>query len=194
MVRRLCVYAGSNTGNDPVFVEMAHRLGSALARRDIGVVYGGGKVGLMGALADAAIAAGGEVIGVIPEQLMGPEVAHPGLSKLEVVATMHDRKARMADLSEGFIALPGGLGTLDESFEILTWIQLGLISKPIAFIDVNGYWSALFKMLDEAVDAGFLRPAHRVLAERALSPDDAIGIALAPLPPIPHKWIDRDIR
>jgi hypothetical protein len=194
MAQRLCVYAGSNVGSRPAYLETATRLGTALANRGIGVVYGGGNVGLMGAVAEAALAAGGEVIGVIPERLAAVEVAHPGLTRLDVVDTMHERKARMADLSDGFIVLPGGFGTLDEAFEILTWIQVGIIAKPIAFIDVNGYFGPLFAMLDQAVEAGFVRPAHRVLAERAITPDDAIGIALAPVPPIPHKWIDRDIR
>ena len=191
---RIGVYMGSNVGSSPAFVDAAEELGAKLAARDIGLVYGGGNVGLMGAAADAALAAGGEVIGVITEFLVGKEVAHPLLSQLRVTATMHERKALIADLSDGFVTMPGGFGTIDEIAEMLTWDQLGLQSKPIVFLDVEGYWTPLLAMFDRAVDAGFVRSAHRALARRAETVDQAIELALAPISDIPHKWMDRDAR
>lgn len=161
MMRSACVYCGSNVGGTHVYGERAAMLGQRLAQDGIAVVYGGGNVGLMGIVADAALAAGGEVIGVIPEQLVGWEVAHQGLTRLEVVASMHERKARMFDLSDGFIALPGGFGTLDEMFEMLTWRQLGLGDKPCAFLDVDGFYAPLIAMLDRMVEERFLRAEHR---------------------------------
>jgi uncharacterized protein (TIGR00730 family) len=160
-LRSICVYCGSSPGGREIYGERAAALGQRLARDGIAVVYGGGNVGLMGILADAALAAGGEVVGVIPEQLVGWEVAHQGLTRLEVVGTMHGRKARMFDLSDGLIALPGGFGTLDEMFEMLTWRQLGLGDKPCAFLDVDGFYAPLIAMLDRMVDQRFLRPEHR---------------------------------
>jgi uncharacterized protein (TIGR00730 family) len=160
-LRSICVYCGSSPGGREIYGERAAALGQRLARDGIAVVYGGGNVGLMGILADAALAAGGEVVGVIPEQLVGWEVAHQGLTRLEVVGTMHGRKARMFDLSDGFIALPGGFGTLDEMFEMLTWRQLGLGDKPCAFLDVDDFYAPLIAMLDRMVDQRFLRPEHR---------------------------------
>ena len=160
-MRAVCVYCGSSAGSNPVYAEGAARLGARLATENLTLVYGGGNVGLMGLVADAALAAGGEVIGVIPEQLVGWEVAHQGLTRLEIVATMHERKARMFDLSDAFIALPGGFGTLDEMFEMLTWRQLGLGDKPCAFLDVDGFYTPLIAMLDRMVEERFLREAHR---------------------------------
>jgi uncharacterized protein (TIGR00730 family) len=183
---RIGVFCGSNVGGSPKFVDTAQRLGSAIARRGLGLVYGGGHVGLMGAVADAALAHGGEVIGVITDQLVRAEIAHLGVTTLEVADSMHERKARMADLADGFVALPGGFGTLDETLEVLTWNQLGLIAKPVVFLDVDGYFSGLFDFFDQAVDASFIRGAHRMLAQRA------VAIATAPTPETPHKWIDRD--
>ncbi|MDQ3738264.1 MAG: TIGR00730 family Rossman fold protein [Actinomycetota bacterium] len=171
---------------------VAEELGSTLAGRDIGVVYGGGQVGLMGVLADAALAAGGEVIGVMPEMLVRAEIAHQGLTTLEIPTSMHQRKARMADLADGFIAMPGGFGTLDEVLEVLTWNQLGLLSKPVAFLDVQGYFAPLLEFFDRAVESNFVRGAHRMLAQRARSVDEAISLATAPAPDTPHKWLDRD--
>jgi uncharacterized protein (TIGR00730 family) len=191
---RLCVYCGSNSGSVPAFTEAAESLGATLARRGIGLVYGGGNVGLMGALADAVLAEGGEVIGVIPEHLERAEVAHHGITRLEVVASMHERKARMSDLADGFIALPGGFGTLDELMEMLTWTQLGLQAKPTVLLDVEGFFGPLFGLFDQAVESGFVRPAHRVLAQRAVTVDEAVALALAPVPATPHKWLDRDVR
>jgi hypothetical protein len=157
----VCVYCGSSTGRNPLYAERAALLGERLAREGLALVYGGGNVGLMGIVADAALAAGGEVVGVIPEQLVGWEVAHRGLTRLETVATMHERKARMFDLSDAFVALPGGFGTLDEMFEMLTWRQLGLGDKPCAFLDVDGYFAPLMAMLDRMLQEGFLRDEHR---------------------------------
>ena len=159
-MKAVCVYCGSSTGARSAYSERAALLGTRLAREGLSLVYGGGNVGLMGIAADAALAAGGEVIGVIPEQLVGWEVAHRGLTRLEVVATMHERKARMFDLSDAFVALPGGFGTLDEMFEMLTWRQLGLGDKPCAFLDVDGYYAPLMAMLDRMLAEGFLRAEH----------------------------------
>ncbi len=189
---RLCVYCGSNVGNSPAFTALAQQLGSALAHRGIGLVYGGGRVGLMGLVADAALAAGGEVVGVITEQLIGAEVAHTGLTRIEVTATMHERKARLNELADGFVVLPGGFGTIDEFAEVLTWNQLGLISKPVVLLDAAGYWSPLFEWMERAVQAGFVRSSHRMLAQHAHSVDEAIAMATSPVPEIPHKWLDRD--
>jgi uncharacterized protein (TIGR00730 family) len=158
---RVCVYCGSSTGRGQVYLEAATALGRLLAERGIGLVYGGASVGTMGAVADAVIAGGGEVIGVIPDHLAGHEIAHPGLSELHIVADMHERKARMAQLADGFLALPGGAGTLEELFEIWTWAQLGLHDKPIGLVDVRGYYQPLLTMVDHMVAAGFLRPAYR---------------------------------
>ena len=160
-MRSICIYCGSNTGSNPIYAERAAALGTRLAQQGLAVVYGGGNVGLMGVVADAALAAGGEVVGVIPEQLVGWEVAHTGLTRLEVVANMHERKARMFDLSDGFVALPGGFGTLDEMFEMLTWRQLGIGDKPCAFLDVQGFFEPLVAMMDRMVEERFLHADQR---------------------------------
>jgi uncharacterized protein (TIGR00730 family) len=146
----------------------------------------------MGLVADAAVAADGEVIGVITERLVRAEVAHDGLTRLEVVPTMHDRKARLSELADGFVVLPGGFGTLDEFAEALTWNQLGLIAKPVVFLDVDGYWAPLFDWMCNSVTAGFVRDSHRMLAQRAHTVDEAIALATGPVPDVGHKWIDRD--
>ena len=163
-----------------------------MARRGIALVYGGGHVGLMGIIADAALSAGGEVIGVITDRLVSAEVAHRGLSSLEVVPDMHQRKARFEQLAVGFIALPGGFGTVEELIELLTWNQLGLVRKPVVLFDVERYWAPLFDWMDHAVDSGFVRRSHRMLAQRAHTTDEALALALAPSPETPNKWIDRD--
>jgi len=160
-VKAVCVYCGSSMGALPIYAERAAMLGARLAREGLTLVYGGGNVGLMGVVADAALSAGGDVVGVIPEQLVGWEVAHRGLARLEIVGTMHERKARMFDLSDAFVALPGGFGTLDEMFEMLTWRQLGLGDKPCAFLDVDDYYAPLMAMLDRMLQQGFLREEHR---------------------------------
>ncbi len=162
-MKRICVYCGSSSGDRPAYAESARALGKLLAERGIGLVYGGGLVGLMGVVADAALAAGGEVVGIIPQRLVDAEVAHRGLTSLEVVESMHERKARMAELSDAFIALPGGFGTLDELFEILTWAQLGLHGKPCGLLDVDSYFAPLVAWVDGGVAAGFIRPRHREL-------------------------------
>ena len=162
-IRRICVFCGASPGHDPAFVAAARGVGEGLARRGIGIVYGGSRIGLMGALADAALAAGGEVTGVIPQGLVDRELAHHGLTELRIVATLHERKAVMADLSDAFIALPGGLGTLEELAEITSLAQLGLHAKPIGLIEVGGYWDPLLAWFDGAVEAGFLAPAGRGL-------------------------------
>jgi uncharacterized protein (TIGR00730 family) len=189
---RLCVFCGSNAGVAPAFADAAARLGSALASREIGLVYGGGNVGLMGILADSVVEHGGEVIGVIPEFLERAEVAHAGLTALHVVGSMHERKALMATLADGFIALPGGFGTVDELAEALTWTQLGLQAKPVVLLDVEGFWEPLVRFFDAAVEHGFVRPAHRMLLPRTVTVDEAIALATSPVPDTPHKWLDRD--
>jgi uncharacterized protein (TIGR00730 family) len=160
-VTSLCVYCGSSSGTHPDYAEQARVFGAEMARRKITLVYGGGKVGLMGVVADAVLAGGGKVIGVIPRQLVDREVAHAGLTELQVVDTMHQRKTRMFELSNAFVALPGGFGTLDEMFEMLTWAQLGLHRYPCAFLDVRGYYTALRSMMDHMVGEGFVRAGQR---------------------------------
>jgi uncharacterized protein (TIGR00730 family) len=157
-VVRICVFCGSAAGAGSAYLAAATELGASLAGRGVGVVYGGGHVGTMGALADAAMAAGGEVIGVIPRHLLDREVGHHGLTELRVVADMHERKAQMAALADGFLVLPGGAGTLEELFEVWTWAQLGLHDKPIGLVDVDGYYQPLLRLVDHMVGAGFLRP------------------------------------
>jgi uncharacterized protein (TIGR00730 family) len=160
-LRHLCVFCGSNRGNNPAYEAAAQQLGAELASRGITLVYGGGNVGLMGILADATLHAGGKVIGVIPEALMAREVGHRGLTELHIVKTMHERKALMAELSDGFIALPGGIGTFEEFFEVLTWAQLGIHNKPCALLNVAGFFDPLLQMIEHTVAEGFLRPSHR---------------------------------
>ncbi len=168
-LKSLCVFCGSSTGDRSEFAEAARELGTLLGHRGIRLVYGGASVGLMGALADAALAAGGEVVGVIPEPLFGKEVAHRGLTELHRVQSMHERKTLMYDLSDGFVALPGGLGTLEEIFEVLTWAQLGLHQKPCGFLNVERYFDPLLAFLDEMVNRRFVKEKHRALV--MASPD-----------------------
>ena len=191
-VRRVCVFCGSAAGAMPAYRRAAARLGEALARRGLGLVYGGGSIGLMGVVADAALAAGGEVVGVIPRRLARKEIAHAGLTRLRVVPSMHARKAMMADLADAFVAMPGGLGTLEELTEVLTWAQLGLHAKPCALLDVAGYWRPLIRLLDHAVEERFLRPEHRRLLLVERSPERLLD-RLGRWRPPPHlrKWIDR---
>ena len=160
-MKSLCVFLGARFGNRPDYAEAARALGEEMARRGLHLVYGGGGIGLMGILADAALAAGGRVTGVIPDFLADPEVAHRGLTELRVVASMHERKALMAELADGFVVLPGGLGTLEECFEVLTWGQLGVHGKPCGVLNVAGYWTSLLAFLDQAVEAGFVGEADR---------------------------------
>ena len=192
MIHRICVFCGSNTGSDPIYVEAARDLGRLFAREGVSLVYGGGSVGLMGELADSVLTAGGEVIGVIPHALWAREVGHRGLTDIRIVDTMHDRKAMMADLADAFIALPGGLGTLEEIFEIWTWAQLGLHTKPVGFLDVNGFYAPLMKFLDRAVRERFLREEHRAIA--VIERDAATLLKKFDewQPPRVDKWITRD--
>jgi uncharacterized protein (TIGR00730 family) len=189
---RVCVFCASSRGSAPAYADVAADLATTLAVKGIEVVYGGGDVGLMGVVADAALAAGGAVTGVMPEALVAKEIAHRGLTDLRITASMHERKALMADLADGFIALPGGLGTFDELCEILTWGQLGLHTKPVVLLDVAGFWAPFGMLLDQAVAAGFLRPVHRDLAHVAASVGAALALLEAPPPPPVHKWIDKD--
>jgi len=165
-VTRICVFCGSSTGRSPAFVQVAGELGRTLAERGIGLVYGGAHVGLMGVVADAALAAGGEVVGVIPRGLVDRELAHPALTRLSIVETLHERKAEMAALADAFIALPGGLGTLEELTEVLSWAQLDLHEKPIGLLDVAGYFGPFEAFLDHAVAEGFVAERHRRLLLR----------------------------
>lgn len=160
-VRSLCVYCGSSAGSHPEYAEQARAFGSAMAKRGIALIYGGGNVGLMGIVADAVLAGGGKATGVIPRQLVEREVAHKGLTELVVVDTMHQRKTRMFELADAFVALPGGFGTMDEMFEMLTWAQLGLHHYPCAFLDVRGYYRDLRAMMNRMVDDGFVRGQQR---------------------------------
>ena len=188
------MFCGSNPGRRPEYVAGAAALGTALVERGIRVVYGGAHVGTMGALADAVLAAGGEITGVIPAQLAAAEVAHPGLADLRVVGSMHERKAAMAALADGFIALPGGVGTLEEFAEVVTWSQLGLHAKPTGLLNLLGYYDDLLRFLDHAAAERFLRPAHRDLILAAAGPA-ALLAAMArwrPEPGAAVKWMDAD--
>lgn len=176
------VFCGSSPGHDTRHLALARSLGATLARRGIGLVYGGGQIGLMGAVADACLAGGGRVVGVIPGALFAREVVHPHLGELHEVGTMHERKALMYDRSDGFVALPGGLGTLDELAEVATWAQLGLHAKALVLLDADGFWDPLVAMLDQMVDAGFLLPRNRALILRAGSVDEGLA-ALADAQP-----------
>ena len=191
-MKRICVFAGSSHGGRPNYRAAAEGLGCALAARGIGVVFGGGRVGLMGALADAALRAGGQVVGVIPAALEAKELAHAGLTELRVVASMHERKAMMADLSDGFVVLPGGWGTLDELFEILTWGQLGLHAKPCGLLNVDGYFDRLLSFMQHAIDERFVRPENGSMLSVGTDPG-ALLDAMAAYRPLPvEKWIDRE--
>ena len=179
---RICVFCGSNPGVRPTYAEAARKVGAALARRKIGLVYGGGSVGLMGAVADAALAGGGEVIGVIPGTLVARELAHSGLADLRVVGSMHERKALMAELSDAFLTLPGAFGTLDETCEMLTWNQLGIHEKPCGILDVDGYYGPLLRFLDRAVEEGFLGAETRALLVRDDEPERLLARLLERVP------------
>jgi uncharacterized protein (TIGR00730 family) len=189
---RVCVYCGANPGRDPAYAEAARAMGTTLAQRGIGLVTGGGRVGLMGVVAEAALAAGGEVIGIIPEALMRKELAHAGLTRLEVTASMHERKARMAELADAFVALPGGLGTFEELFEIWTWAQLGWHAKPCGVLNVGGYYDKLVGFVDHAADEGFLRPQHRAMLIVESEPDRLLDRFERYDAPVVPKWIGRD--
>lgn len=191
-MKTVCVFCGSNCGARPEYASAARALAAGLVANGLGLVYGGGRVGLMGILADEVLRLGGRATGVIPRPLLDREVGHRGLTDLHVVTTMHERKAMMAELSDAFIALPGGLGTLEEIFEIWTWAQLGVHRKPCGFLDVAGYWQPLMGFLDQAVEEAFIRPATRAIA---IVDDDPARLLLRldenAAPPV-QQWIERD--
>jgi len=190
-LKSICVFAGSNSGARSEYVAAARELGRVLAQRKLGLVYGGARVGLMGALADEALSGGGRVIGVMPEALVAKEIAHQGLSELRVVKSMHERKATMADLSDGFVALPGGWGTLEEFFEVLTWGQLGLHRKPCGLLNIHGYFDGLLSFAEHCVVEGFVKREHRSMISVSNSPNDLIDGLAAYKAPLVKKWIDR---
>jgi len=190
VLRRVCVYCGSNAGTQPAYAEAARQVGRLLAGRGIALVYGGGKVGMMGLMADAALAAGGEVVGIIPRSLQAREVEHRGITTLHVVGTMHERKALMAELSDAFVALPGGLGTLDELFEIWTWAQLGEHAKPCGLLNVRGFFDPLIRHVDHAVAEGFVRAAHRAMLLVDTDPDVLLDRFARYEAPVVGKWVD----
>jgi len=193
-MRRICVFCGSSPGSRPEYGAAAEEMGAELGRRNIGLVYGGGNVGLMAIIADSVLRAGGEAQGVIPEHLMAREVGHRGLTKLHVVRSMHERKALMADLSDAFVALPGGFGTLEEFCEVVTWTQLGLHAKPCGVLNVLGYYSPLLAMFDHAVEERFLKPENRALVIARESPADLLQ-ALEEWSPVQvEKWLSRETR
>src|SRR5438067_3706394 len=185
----ICVFCASSTGRDPAFAAAARSFGALLARERITLVYGGGHVGLMGVLADAVLGAGGRVVGVIPRALWDREVGHRALTELHVVETMHERKALMASLADAFVALPGGLGTLEEIFEVWTWGQLGMHSKPCGFLDVAGYYASLLAFLDQAVARGLVRPEHRAMAIVDDDSETLLRRLAEYQPPRVTKWI-----
>ena len=185
------MFSGSSPGAHPDYAQAARELGRALAGQDVGLVYGGASVGLMGILADAVLDAGGQAIGVIPQALVDREIAHPGLADLRVVGSMHERKALMADLADGFVALPGGMGTLEEIFEVYTWTQLGMQSKPLGLLDVRGYYGQLAAFLDHAVAERFVTPEHRAMLVVEQEPAALLDAFRAWQPPARSKWIDR---
>jgi len=190
-MKRVCVFCGSNFGLHPAYVQAAKNVGTIFASKGIELVYGGGRVGLMGAVADTVLAAGGKVIGVIPESLVAKEVAHQNLTDLRIVASMHERKALMAELSDGFIALPGGFGTFEEFCEVLTWAQLGLHKKPCGILNVVGFYNSLLELFDFAVAEGFVRQEHRSLITVETEIVDLLDKMSKYQPPTTDKWIDR---
>lgn len=191
-MKRVCVYCGSNSGSKLVYVEAAARLGKILVKKGFSLVYGGSCVGLMGTIADSVLEEGGEVIGVIPESLMKKEVAHKGLTKIYNVKSMHQRKAFMCDLSDAFIALPGGYGTLEEFFEVVTWTQLGIQKKPCGLLNVAGYYDNLLSMLDYAESEKFIRPEHRSIIVSDISPEVLMEKLINYKIPKLHKWISKN--
>lgn len=193
-LRAVCVFCGSSAPADPRYRDAARALGALIARRGVDLVYGAGSVGLMGELADAALGHGGRVIGVIPAGLFAREVGHTGLTELHEVASMHERKQLMYDLSDAFVALPGGLGTLEELAEVATWSQLGLHSKPVALLDVDGFWEPLVSQLDRMTGVGLLKPASRDLIQRTRSAEEALRVLAAARPARPEKWISAQER
>ena len=194
MLKRICVFCGSSCGRQQVYARAAQEMGKLLAQREIGLVYGGGNVGLMGELADACLKHGGQVIGVMPKSLVDKEIAHRGLTELHVVDSMHRRKALMADLADGFVAMPGGFGTWDEFCEVVTWSQLGLHRKPCAVLNVNGYYDPLLAMADRAVAEGFVRGVHRELIISEMEPGVLLDRLQSDVVPVADKLVNRAAR
>lgn len=190
-MKRICVFCGSSAGNEPVYTDIGRQVGADLAKAGIGVVYGGATIGVMGAVADGAMEAGGEVIGIIPEAITEYEVSHHGINQLHVVDNMHTRKAMMADLSDAFIALPGGIGTLEELFEVWTWGQLGYHDKPFGLLDVKDYWTPLEDFLDSMTAKGFLRPQHRAMVMNETDLGTLLARFEAYAPPSRDKLAER---
>ena len=191
-MKSICVYCGSSPGGRPEFAEGARALGRVLVERDLQLVYGGGRVGLMGIVADAMLELGGQVIGVIPKVLATRELAHPGLSQMHVVGSMHQRKALMAELSDAFVAMPGGIGTFDELFEIWTWGQLGLHRKPCGLLNVHRFYDGLVRFLDHAAAEGFLQPLHRQMLIEAACPAELLDRLAEYQPPATRQWIHEE--
>jgi uncharacterized protein (TIGR00730 family) len=191
-MRRVCVFAGSSAGVRPEYQSAAAELGRLLAARGIGLVYGGARIGLMGVVADSVLSGGGEAIGVIPKALVSKEVAHEGLSQLRIVGSMHERKALMADLAAAFIAIPGGWGTLEEFFEMLTWAQLGLHQKPVGLLNDLGYFDGLLSFIGHSIDEGFVHPKYRAMVVVAEEPRALLDLLAAYEPPSVERWLGRD--
>ncbi|WP_459616047.1 LOG family protein [Bordetella sp. 2513F-2] len=190
-LQSICVYCGSNSGRQPIYLEQARALARELARRNITLVYGGARVGLMGAVADTVMAEGGRVIGIIPQSLIDRELAHPGLTELHVVASMHERKTMMAERSDGFVALPGGVGTFEELFETWTWAQLGMHRKPCGVLNIAGYYDKLAGFLDHTVEEAFMRPEHRAMLAVESDPAALLDRFERYAPPTVSKWISQ---
>ncbi|HEU4530409.1 MAG TPA: TIGR00730 family Rossman fold protein [Steroidobacteraceae bacterium] len=190
-MKRVCVFTGSSPGARPEYAAAAQQFGAEIAGRGYELVYGGGRVGLMGVIADAVLASGGRVIGVIPENLVAKEIGHSGLTELRIVKSMHERKALMADLSDAFVAMPGGIGTMEEFFEVLTWAQLGLHAKPCGLLQVAGYFDALLALLDRAVQERFVKAEHMTMLIASVSPTELLDRLAAYRAPLVDKWIDR---
>lgn len=191
-MKRICVFCGSNPGRDPIYMETAERVGLFLAEKGVELVFGGGRVGLMGKIADTVMANGGSVIGIIPKSLSDKEVAHQGLTELHIVDSMHTRKAMMEDLSDGFIALPGGFGTFEELCEIITWAQLGFHNKPCGFLNIQGYYDPLVELFDKATDQQFVRPEHRRLVIIESEIESMFQKMEDYQPPVLEKWLDKE--
>ena len=190
-MKQVCIFCGSYQGTQPIYMITAHQMGMGLAQRGLGLVYGGGRVGLMGAVADGTMAGGGKVTGVIPQSLVDRELAHNGLSEIHVVKSMHERKAMMAEIADAFIAMPGGYGTLDELFEIITWAQLGFHHKPIALLNIGGYFDPLLTFIEHMATEGFIKPEHRgaVLVKNEV--DTLLDTLLSYKPPQLEKWLKK---
>jgi uncharacterized protein (TIGR00730 family) len=191
-MKSVCVFCGSNPGNDQVYAAGATAMGVEIVKRGLTLVYGGGAVGLMGVVANAALEAGGRVHGVIPRALRQKEIGHNGLTELEVVDTMHTRKARMAELSDGFIAMPGGIGTFEELFEVWTWGQLGIHTKPLGFLNIGGFYDPLAVFLDNTVEAGFLKQSHRAMAMTDTEPATLLDRMEQYVPSATFKWVEKE--